>query len=69
MFYKINQRELIKKRNYVELEFLCTALRVISRSMHTKFGVIWTYDDIVTLRTRKAGLRGHRHRRGRGRSK
>jgi len=29
----------------VELRFLCTAIRVSARSMHTKFGVIWIYDD------------------------
>jgi len=67
MLYKINQRGFIHKRNKVELRFLSTALRVIARSMHTKLGVIWTYDDKVTLRTRKAGRRGRRHGRGRGR--
>jgi len=45
MLYKINQREIIQKRNNVTSRFLCTALRVIARSMHTKFGVIWIYDD------------------------
>jgi len=64
MLYKINQK--LKK---VELRFLCTALRVIARSMHTKFGVIWTYDDKVMLRTRKAGRRGQGRRRGRRRPK
>jgi len=58
MLYKINQRGIIKNRNKVELRFLCTALRVIARNMHTQFGVIWTYDDKVTLRTRKAGKGG-----------
>jgi len=52
MLYKINQRGIIKKLNKVELRFLCTALGVIARSMHTKFGVIWTYDDKVSLQTR-----------------
>jgi len=47
MLRKINQRVIIKKRNNVELRFLCTALQVIARSMHTMFGVIWTYDDKV----------------------
>ena len=60
MLYKINQRGIIKNRNKVELRFLCTALRVIARNMHTKFGVIWTYDDKVTLRKKKAGRRGRR---------
>jgi len=54
MLYKINQSEIIQKQNKVELRFLCTALRVIARSMHTKFGVIWTYDDKVMLWTRNA---------------
>jgi len=67
MLYKINQRGIIQIRNKVELRFLCTVLRVIARSMHTKFGVIWTYDDKVTLRTRKAGRRGHGRGHGRGR--
>ena len=60
MLYKINQREIIQKRNKVELWFLCTALRVIARNMHTNFGFIWTYDDKVTLRTRKARRRRQR---------
>jgi len=60
MLYKINQRGIIQKQNKVELRFLCTALHVIARNMHAKYGVIWTYDDKVTLRTRKAGRRGHR---------
>jgi len=55
MLFK-NQRGLIKKWNKAVLWFLCTALRVIARNMHTKFGVIWTYDDKVTLRTRNALL-------------
>jgi len=63
MLYKINQKGIIQKRNKVELWFLCTALRVIARSMHTKFGVIGIYDDKVTLQTRKAGRRGHRRGR------
>jgi len=57
--------EQFKKRNKVELRFLCSALRVIARNMHTMFGVIWTYNDKVTLRTRKAGQRGRGHGRGR----
>jgi len=63
MLYKINQRGIIQERNKVKLRFLCTAFRVIARSMHTKFGVIWIYDDKVTLRTRKAGRHGRRGRR------
>jgi hypothetical protein len=39
MLYK-NQRGLIQTRNKVELRFLCTALQVIARNMHTSFGVI-----------------------------
>jgi len=52
MLYKINQREKIQQGIKVELQFLRTALWVIARSMHTKFGFIWTYDDKVTLQTR-----------------
>jgi len=54
ILYKINQRGQIQKQNKVEIRFLCTALRVIARSMHTKFGVIWTYGDKGMLRTRNA---------------
>ena len=54
MLYKINQRGIIQKRNKVELWFLCTALRVVARNMHTKYGVIQTYGDKVMLRTRNA---------------
>jgi len=54
MLYKINQRDLNQKRKKVELRFLCTALRVIARNMHTKYGVILTYGDKVMLRTRNA---------------
>jgi len=55
MLYKINQRGIIQKRNKVELRrFLCTALRVIARNMHTKYGVIRTYGNKVMLRTRNA---------------
>ena len=54
MLYKINQRGIIQKRNKVELWFLCTALRVIARNMHTKYGAIQTYGDKVMLRTRNA---------------
>ena len=57
MLHKISQRGIIQKRNKVELRFLCIALWVIAKSMQTKFGVIWTYADKVTLRTRKAGHR------------
>jgi len=67
MLYKINQRGIIQKQNKVELRFLCNALQVIARSMHTTFGVIWTYDDKVTLRTRKARRRGRGHGRRRRR--
>jgi len=55
MLHKINQKEIIEKRKKVELRILCTALQVIARNVHTKFGVIRTYDDKVTLRTRKSG--------------
>jgi len=34
MLYK-NKREIIKKRNNVELRLLFTALRVIARNVHT----------------------------------
>ena len=44
-YIKINQRGIIQKRNKVELRFLCTALWVIAKNMHTKFGMIWTYSD------------------------
>ena len=68
LLYKINQRGIIKKRNRVGLWFLRTAIRVIAISMHTKFGVIWTHNDKVTLRTRKARRRrGHGRGHGRGR--
>ena len=50
-----HQRVIIQKRNKVELRFLCTTLPVIARSMHTKFGVIWTFGDKVTLRTMESG--------------
>jgi len=51
---KFNQRGFIQKRNKVEKRFLCTALRVIARNMHTKYGAIQTYGDKVMLRTRNA---------------
>jgi len=54
MLYKINQREIIQKRNKVDSRFLCTALRVIARNMHTKHGAIQTYGDKVMLWTRNA---------------
>jgi len=54
MLYKINQRGIIKKRNNVEFQFLCTALYVIARNMHTKYGVIWTYGEKVMRRKRNA---------------
>ena len=50
-----NQRGIIKKRNKVELRFLCSAPRVIARNMHTKFGMFWTYSDKVMLQIRKSG--------------
>jgi len=40
MLYK-NQRGLIKKQNRVELPFLCTALQVIVRNMHTSHLNLW----------------------------
>jgi len=52
---KINQRGIIQEWNKKELWFLCTALQVFARNMHTKFGVIWTFDDKVMLWTRKFG--------------
>jgi len=39
MLFK-NQKCLIYKQNKVELQFLCTTLKVIAINMHTKFGVI-----------------------------
>ena len=54
MIYKINQRGIIQKQNKVELRFLCTALLVTARNMHTKYRVIYTYGDKVMLRTRNA---------------
>ena len=54
MLYKINQRGIIKNRTRLAIRFLCTALRVIAKNMHTKYGVIRTYGDKVMLRTRNA---------------
>jgi len=54
MLYKINQMGIIQKLNNVELRFLCTALWVIARNMHTKYGVIRTHGDKVMLQTRNA---------------
>jgi len=54
MLYNINQRGIFQKRNKVELQFMCTALRVIARNMHTKYGVIQPHGDKVMLRTRNA---------------
>ena len=54
MLYKINQRRIIQNRNKGKLQFLCTALQVIARNMHTKYEVIRTYGDKVMLRTRNA---------------
>jgi len=48
------QKGLIKKRNKAEIQFLCTALRVIARNMHTKHGIIRNYDDKVMLLIRNA---------------
>ena len=45
------------------IRFLCTALQVIARNMHTKFGMIWTYSDKIMLRTRKSRRRHHRRRK------
>jgi len=45
---------IIWNLNNVELWFVYTALRVIARNMHTKFGVIWTYGDKVKLQTKNA---------------
>jgi len=63
MLHKTQSKRNNSKQNNVELKFLCTALYVFARNMHIKFGVIWTYDDKVMLRTRKAGRRRRRHRR------
>jgi len=52
MLYK-KSKGIIQKRKKVELRFLCTALRVIAKNMHTKFGVIWAYGDKVSFQTRK----------------
>ena len=65
MLYKINQRGIILKRNKVDYGSCAMHFRIIARSMHTMFGVIWTYDDKVTLRTKKT--RRRRRRRGRRR--
>jgi len=51
MLNKIDQKRIIQKLNKVELQLLCTALQVIARNMHTKYGVIRTYDDKVMLQT------------------
>jgi len=51
---KTNERGILQKQNNVELRFLCIVLSVIAGNMHDKFGVIWTYGDKVTLRTRNA---------------
>jgi len=56
MLYKINQRGIIQKWSKVELRFLCTAFRVITRNKHTKYGVIRTYGDKVMRQTRNALL-------------
>jgi len=40
MHYKIKQRGIIQNRNKVELKFLCTASRVITRNMQNKIEVI-----------------------------
>jgi len=58
MLCKINQRGIIQKRKMVEYGS-CALLRIISRNMHTKFGVIWTYmyDDKVKLQTRTSERR------------
>jgi len=47
-------KKIIQNRDKAELQFLCTALRVIARNMHTKYSVIRTYGDKVMLRTRNA---------------
>ena len=54
MVYKNQSKGNNSKRNKVELKLLCTALRVIARKMHTKFGVIWTYGEKLMLRIRNA---------------
>jgi hypothetical protein len=43
--YENLQRAINKKLRSAEYRFLCTALPVIERSMHTKFGVNPTYSD------------------------
>jgi len=53
MLYKINQRGIIRQRR-VELRFLYTALRIISRNMHTKYKIIRAYIDKVMLLTTNA---------------
>jgi len=53
---KINQRGFIQRRNKVEIWFLSTALRVIVRNMHTKYGVLQTYGNNVMLWTRNVFL-------------
>ena len=49
MVYKNQSKGIIQKRNKVELQFGCTALWVINRNMHTRFGMIWTYSDKVSV--------------------
>ena len=58
---KINQRGIIQKWNKVELGFLCTALQVIARNMHTNFGMTWKYSDKVMLQIRKSERRRQHH--------
>jgi len=50
----MNQIVIIQKQNKVGIWFLCTALQVIARNMHTKHVFIWTYGDKVMLWTRNA---------------
>jgi hypothetical protein len=43
--YENKQKAVSQKLKSAEYWFLCTALQVIARSMHTKFGVNLTYSD------------------------
>jgi hypothetical protein len=45
--YENLQRAITKKLRSAECRSLCTALRIIERSMHTKFEVHPTYTDWV----------------------
>ena len=57
MLYKINQKgnnSKTEQGRFTVLVHLYTALRVVARNMHTKYGVIRTYGDKVMLWIRNA---------------